>query len=245
MMTQAITRVIPPQITGNSTIAVLREQYIEDYSITQYAIPKIDEEHDILVAMIYDESTNETNAVIQKSYQTFIEHLLKQYRVLKKHGYKFYPSMKHYPDSVTMITELAVKKAIRYLPSYATDSIDNEHIMMQRTNAVDSQGNRLVATEVFRCVHDALAHAAGYSFGVIGEKGAWLIHRSCLPRDAHLALWNEARAQNTWTNAGPHMRKPDGKGFYTILKPGDPGFIPLPERPFPYQKTVVAPDEFT
>lgn len=244
MITQTISQVVPPQYTGNKTIEALREQYIQDYSINQYKIPKIDEEHDILAAMVYDECPPETNETIQQSYENFIEHLITQYKALVENGYQFYPSLIQYPDSASMIAELAVNKTISYLPVYATDSIDDTHIMMEQTGILDSQGNRLVANEVFRCVHDALAHSAGYSFGVKGEKGAWLIHRSCLPKESHLALWNETRGQNSWTNAGPHMRKPDGKGFYTLFQPGDSGFLTLHERPFPIQKTVIAPDEF-
>jgi hypothetical protein len=108
---------------------------------------------------------------------------------------------------------------------------------------VQGLGPHPVLNDVFRAVHDTIGHGvSGGSFGVAGERAAWIAHRETFPKEALPALWNETRGQAAWTNAGPHMRGVDVMGKTYLLGPKDPGFIPLKNRPFSEQKAGWGPD---
>lgn len=102
----------------------------------------------------------------------------------------------------------------------------------------DGTRQQLVANDVFRAVHDTIAHSEGHQFGPYGEKRAWWAHRSSLPRDAHLALWCETRAQNCWTNAGPHMTTTDDTGQPRLRQHHENNWLPMTQRPYAEQKCV-------
>ncbi len=92
----------------------------------------------------------------------------------------------------------------------------------------------------------SLAHSEGHQFGPYGEKRAWWTHRSCLPRDARLALWCETRAQNCWTNAGPHMVTGESSsGELRLKRRGEDGWAPISDRPYAQQKCVRVPSALT
>src|SRR5699024_9834020 len=123
-----------------------------------------------------------------------------------------------YDNSQHMLEDIKQRK-LKVLNTNTTPSIRKSHPMHSKTSLTDSLGTPMLANDIFRAVHDTLSHGFGYNFSFTGEKGAWLMHRSALPKEAHLAIWNETRGQNAWYNAGPHMRKTDGKGFYTLIQP--------------------------
>lgn len=243
--TEHIHSIINPQHAENTAITSLRHQYIQRHRFPAFTVPTVDTTADILNAIIYNDSSDQSFLpMMQTSYHVFINHLVKQFKELRHHGYFFYASERPYQSSAEMLQEISNTQSLRHLPSDHTDSIHTDHLMMRPTSLVDSNGADMSANDVFRCVHDVIAHGAGYSFGLSGEKGAWLIHRQCLSSVAHLALWNETRGQNAWTNAGPHMRKPDGQGFYSLLTSADTEYVPAAHRPFPQQKSVLAPYHF-
>ena len=249
MVYENIAREIAERIpTQHSSIAftdTLRAEYAEnDYSISHYSIPPTDETTDILSAMVYSDSADQRDLrTLQDSYGAFKTHIYRQFFLLKSSGVVFtahHGDDEPYSNSSDMLSDLA-NKQLTYLPTSKTDSIDETHPFMVETDFTNDMGEMMNANDVFRCVHDAIAHSAGYGFSFSGEKGAWLTHRALLPRSAHLALWNETRGQNAWTNAGEHIRLRDGKGFYRLPQKGDREWVPMGERPFPRQKCVLAP----
>ena len=92
-----------------------------------------------------------------------------------------------------------------------------------------------------RAVHDLYGHAVhGWQFGERGEENAWITHSQMFSRQAAPALTTETKGQNSWVNSGPHMRRPDG----TLIKKGEPGWLPPTERPFAEQKAGLLPKRF-
>lgn len=93
--------------------------------------------------------------------------------------------------------------------------------------------------DILRVVHDVIAHGLyADEFGPIGEEGAYRTH-AVVTQDP-LAIWalaTETRAQNSWVNYGPQMRGADGK----LLKPEDPGYLPIRDREFAEQKAILLP----
>lgn len=147
-----------------------------------------------------------------------------------------------------MLTDLRDNKHLYYFRTEESGDtgIGADHPMAKKITVKDHDGTErtIMANDAFRAVHDAIAHSEGHSFGPQGEKRAWWTHRSSLPREAHLALWNETRAQNVWTNAGPHMRTKDADGNPRLNQPGDDGYLPVADRPFSDQKCVIVPKHF-
>src|SRR5581483_8755218 len=94
----------------------------------------------------------------------------------------------------------------------------------------------------FRAVHDYFGHAVNKNqFGPKGEEAAAIDHLVTLTPDARPALVTETRGQNSFVNFGPHMRNEAGE----LIQKGEPGYLPLAQRPFAQQKAGLLPDEFT
>lgn len=143
-----------------------------------------------------------------------------------------------------MLADLRDNKHLYYfrteVSQHSEGALPPDHPMASTVTVISPDGHpvRMVANDVFRAVHDAIAHSEGHQFGPYGERRAWWTHRACLPRDARLALWCETRAQNCWTNAGPHMTTPGGDGAPQLLRQGDDGWMPVSQRPYAEQKCV-------
>jgi len=55
-------------------------------------------------------------------------------------------------------------------------------------------------------------------------------------------MTTETRGQNSWVNYGEHLRTgPEGR----IPQKGEPGYVPLQDRPFSDQKVMLLPEEFS
>ena len=119
---------------------------------------------------------------------------------------------------------------IYYLPTDATGGLTTGHPMGEH---IHTRYGTLLANDLFRIVHDAVAHSAGHSFGPRGERAAWWEHRRTMPAAARLALWNETTAQNAWTNYGPHMWR---NGQFVDM--------PLRDRPYAEQRIVIPPTDW-
>lgn len=188
---------------------------------------------DAFERMVHDPS----DPRVRQSYESFETVLMEQWHHLANEGYTYSPQgdAPGYADSRALIEALDGKHMRVYLTEGGGD-FPSDHPMLKPVS-VEGLGPRPVLNDVFRAVHDTIGHGvSGGSFGVMGERAAWLAHRDTFPSDALPALWNETRGQAAWTNAGPHMQSLDITGKKYVRGKKDPGFIPLPNRPFSEQK---------
>lgn len=94
-------------------------------------------------------------------------------------------------------------------------------------------GVELTHNDVFRAVHDAFGHVMfGHSFGPAGELLAAYCHMALYSDVARPVLFTEQVAQICWFFYGPHLRRADGQ----LRRPGEPGYVPPADRPYPEQK---------
>jgi hypothetical protein len=79
---------------------------------------------------------------------------------------------------------------------------------------------------MFRAVHDFFGHSQnGNQFGAVGEENAFRDHYAMFSPEAQKAMASETRGQNSWVNFGPNSH------------------LPVKERPFADQKSIILPEE--
>ncbi|MGP5022561.1 hypothetical protein ACTXIU_13330 [Glutamicibacter arilaitensis] len=234
-------------------IQMVRQLHAEEHDLPQRGrIVHFTDEDDMAAAKAYAECPHDPeHPKIKRSYRTFRRHIAEQYERLSNAGYQFHPwhgkEEQPYANSAEMLKDLRDNKRLYYYRTEVSQGTDgalpSDHPMAQTitVNNPDGTKQQLLANDAFRAVHDTIAHSEGHSFGPQGEKLAWWTHRSSLPREAHLALWNETRAQNVWTNAGPHMQADNSDGSKRVLRRDDEAWLPQTERPYSEQKCVVPP----
>lgn len=172
------------------------------------------------------------NPAVKASYESLGQQVDEQHAFLaERAGVKIEPwtgEGEPYPLGSKQMQEDVVKNNhLFFLPTDKTQMV-SDHPM--------AQGE---ANNKFRAVHDYMGHAAeGNSFGPKGEQAAYNAHRDTLTPDAHGALATETKGQNSWVNANPALRNLDGG----LVKKGEPGFVPLAERPFAEQKAGLLPE---
>jgi hypothetical protein len=104
---------------------------------------------------------------------------------------------------------------------------------LREPSGVTAQGVELTHNDVFRAVHDVFGHVMfGNSFGPRGEFKATYCHMHMYPEVVHPILFTEQIGQICWFFFGPHLLDRAGN----LPKPGDPGYLPLGQRPYPEQK---------
>lgn len=121
-------------------------------------------------------------------------------------------------------------------------SLPDDHPLAAKTGitATTPQGEEieLIFNDLFRGVHDFFGHATeGYQFGHRGEENAWLLHSQMYSDAARPAMATETRGQNSWVNAGEHLRRPDG----SLPQRGDADWVHPKDRPFANQKAGLLP----
>lgn len=231
-------------------IQALRQRYAAEHGLPERGpLPHLSEADDIAAAQAYEHAVHDpSDRTVRRSYAALREHVLAQHQMLLAAGYRFEPwhgqAEQPYADSADMLTDLRENKHLFYYRTEVSDTTEGAlqpgHPMAGLVQMPDEQGGTRTApvNDAFRCVHDTIAHSDGVQFGPVGERRAWWAHRSCLPPAAHLALFNETRGQNAWTNFGPHMRHPtEPRG----LRPHEPGWMPIPDRPYAEQKACRIP----
>lgn len=237
-------------------IQSIRQQHAERHGLpVRPACPHLTDQDDIALAMAYEKGQHDPHhPKIKRSYRALRRHIVEQHDALTAAGYTFTPwtgEGQPYASSAEMLADLRSNRHLYFFRTEVSQDTNGalplDHPMAQEVTVRDADGNEqhMVANDVFRAVHDAISHSEGHKFGPHGEKMAWFTHRSSLPREAHLALLNETRAQNVVTNAGRHMRTSDGAGGQRLLKKGEPGWTDIADRPYAEQKCVVLPDAFT
>jgi hypothetical protein len=235
-------------------IQMVRQLHAEKHDLpVRRPLPHLTDADDMAASIAWEKAEHQPDhPKLKRSYQTFTRHVGEQYNALTAAGYQFEPwhgeTEQPYRNSAEMLTDLRDNKHLYYFRTEESGDtgIGAGHPMAKKLTVTESDGTErtIMANDAFRAVHDAIAHSEGHSFGPQGEKRAWWTHRSSLPREAHLALWNETRAQNVWTNAGPHMRATDADGNPRLRKPGEDGYLPVAERPFSDQKCVIVAKHF-
>lgn len=229
-------------------IQSLRERYADAHGFPRrQPIPRLTELDDIAAARAYAASPHEPgHPQVARSYRSFRQHIAQQWDMLTNAGYRLEPwhgqSEQPYADSAAMLDDLRQNRHLFYfrteVSQHTEGALPPDHPMAKTVTVTMPDGQRepMVANDVFRAVHDAIAHSEGHQFGPYGEKRAWWTHRACLPREARLALWCETRGQNCWTNAGPHMTTSAEEGAPRLLQRGEAGWMPVSSRPYAEQK---------
>lgn len=162
-----------------------------------------------------------------ESHRVLIEEIDEQYRLFQEAGYAILlwrAEGQPYQDSREMRADV---RDNRRLFIYPTSGLSPDHPFASPAKPGWSWN------DVFRAVHDLVAHAAtGFQFGPVGEENAFRFHSTVQSAAAMPALAAETRLQNCWVNFGPHLRDDCGKP----IRPGELGYLPPPTRPYAPQK---------
>lgn len=200
---------------------------------------KINPEHLTHLANFYHNAPhNPSDPKVKRSYDALIHETKQQYKTLLNQGYKF-SKMKAgqknpYPTSSEMHHDVENNMHLHYFPTSlgfgSDDAPPADHPMLQPTEFKDSEGQPMLANDVFRQVHDVFGHVLNgkSKFGAKGEYQAFLNHKSMYSPAARSALASETLLQNSYVHAGPHAE-------YNKQNPTAPKFAP--------QKAVHVPEE--
>lgn len=185
----------------------------------------------------------------QRGYEALVKETLRQYDAAIAGGLKveaWAGESEPYPSSTAMHEDLTKNNHLYFLRTdagFGSDGGAANHPLLSKTpytvRRSDGKTHAMLANDVFRVVHDWLAHGVyNNQFGPLGEEKAWAVHMSTIADpDARRALTTETRGQNSWVNYGPHLRDADGN----IAQRGEAGYVPPTQRPFAPQKYVLFP----
>jgi hypothetical protein len=195
----------------------------------------------------YDDAPHSPAAPeVQKSYKSLTQDVGAQYQQLVDKGIKFEPwtgTGEPYKNSAEMREDLENNNHLFYFKTekgFGEGQDVTGHPMLEDSPFKASDGSVMPWNDVFRAVHDAYGHwVYGYEFGPRGEWNATRAHSETLAPEALPALLAETQGQNSFVNAGRHIRRQDG----TLPKKGEPDYVPLEERRFADQKAAVPPAE--
>jgi hypothetical protein len=196
---------------------------------------------------------NLENPLVQKAYQNLNTEIAKQYDYLTagEDGTRFTSQPwseggEPYKNSSEAINDIRTKNSLKFLKtdpsSFGPEGEDfSYHPLLQDSGRVDANGVRLTYNDLFRAVHDAIAHGLfAAEFGPVGEESAWQTHMRTLDDPwARWALTTETRGQNSFVNYREQMLGKDGMP----LRKGDDGYVPLDQRGFAEQKAALLPLE--
>jgi hypothetical protein len=175
---------------------------------------------------------------VQSAYADMIDETLEQYEIIKESGLKvefITGDVDPYGNNPRMGMEdiknnnhlfvFSTRDGYGQTGITAADLADNP--LLAETNVIIS-GQRALANDVFRLVHDWFGHNMhGVGFRATGEENAWRSHSRMYTPNARRAMTNETRGQNSWVNFGPHKdTNPTAKGAETIYAPQKIGLMP-------------------
>lgn len=147
----------------------------------------------------------------EESYSSLIDEIGRQYEALTAAGLKARawrgqgepygdPPGSTKPNSDTMRQEVAKTGEFSFFMTekgFGTGSATPDHPMLRQTKYKTADGEPMIANDLFRVVHDMVAHVrGGYSFSTNGEFNGMLTHASTLPESAWPALFAETFGQN-------------------------------------------------
>jgi hypothetical protein len=148
----------------------------------------------------------------KKAYATLIDEIGQQYEALVESGVKVRawrgdgepygdPPGSDRPNSSMMRRQIAETGEYSFFMTekgFGSGDYTKDHPMMKMTRHRTADGEPMLANDVFRVVHDFVAHVrGGYSFSTNGEFNGMLTHASTLPKAAWPALFSETFAQNS------------------------------------------------
>jgi hypothetical protein len=165
-------------------------------------------------AIAEEQAQGKPDEATKQSYEKFKKHLMSQYDALVDSGlivkawkgdgepYKVSEEKMWVPSSKKMrekVEETGVFYFFMTDKGFGEGQTDKAHPFLQMSSAKTADGEPMLYNDVFRVVHDAVAHLnGGYSFSTRGEMNAMLAHASTLPKDTWSALWAETFAQNAY-----------------------------------------------
>lgn len=201
------------------------------------------------VAKLYDAlpEDDSSNPEVVQAYENLTTEVLEQHKAMLGSGLKIelveenpYKSSKEMVEDVKR-GNLKVQRTDAQTFGSSPDVFQkSNHPMLKDSGFTDINGKPLLVNDVFRGVHDYIAHAAfGSTFGPLGEEAAWKAHLATIKDPlARRALTTETRGQNSWVNYRDEMIR-DGQP----TKKGDPGYVAPQDRPFAVQKFALLPEE--
>ena len=151
----------------------------------------------------------------KKSYDAFKAELLDQYSALVADGLRPIPftgkgePYNAGPDKLWTPSSEAMRQAVEktgefYFFQTKTgfggdgSTATKDHPLLEMSPAKDAKGNQMLWNDVFRVVHDNVAHIrGGFGFNTRGEMNGMIAHASTLTLAARPALFAETFAQNS------------------------------------------------
>lgn len=237
-----------PSPAPNEEVRDVAREYAKgagiDYRPKQDYVP-VNEDLAKRIADTYEAAKNQPDdPQVRAAYDALAKETVDQYNVIKGAGYEIEPYLgkgEPYKNSNELIADVRDNKHLYYLrteEAYGAGQSTEGNLML-RPSGVKINGQELPVNDVFRAVHDFYGHAKeGVAFGPKGEYNAWRSHAELYSPEAVRAMTSELLGQNSWTNAGKHLRDASGN----IPAKGEPGYKPLTERPFAEQKNFLMPD---
>lgn len=147
----------------------------------------------------------------EASYKSLVDEIGRQYEALTAAGLKARawrgegepygdPPGSTKPNSNKMREEVAKTKEFSFFMTdkgFGTGDATPDHPMLRETKHKTADGEPMIANDLFRVVHDMVAHVrGGFSFSTNGEYNGMLTHASTLPEAAWPALFAETFGQN-------------------------------------------------
>ena len=208
------------------------------------------------VAKVFDKlpDNDMQSGLTQEAYAALAKEIKEQYEILTSgpDGLKFTSKLyseggEPYKNSDAAIRDIRENNRLDFLKTdadaFGPPGADfSGHPLLKNSGLKDANGVPLLYNDLFRAVHDTIAHGMfGSSFGPVGEEGAFHVHVRTIQNPlARWAMLTETRGQNSWVNYRPEMLKKNGMP----LQKGDAGYIPLQERGFAVQKAALLPLEY-
>ena len=159
---------------------------------------------------------------VKSSYDAFKAAILKQWHSLVGAGYKLEPAnltniFSIYKNADEMIKDVRENKHLTFNAG-RPDNMPEDHPLAEPVPGM----NGLIYNDIFRAVHDVVAHATpGVDFSPAGEAAAWLAHSHTMPEEAQGALGQETIGQNSTSNQTKNLG------------------AAVDDRPFPPQKANI------
>lgn len=147
----------------------------------------------------------------EAAYKSLVDEIGSQYEALLASGLKVHawrgegepygdPPGSTRPNSSKMRRDIAESGEYSFFMTesgFGAGNVTENHPMLRETKFKTSDGEPMIANDVFRVVHDFVAHVrGGYSFSTNGEFNGTLSHASTLPEAAWPALFAETFGQN-------------------------------------------------
>ena len=152
------------------------------------------------------------NPLVMKAYRQMMAETAAQYREIMKTGLKveFIKGDDPYGNPRNAILDIVENNHFWVFStrdgfgSNEDFSVENNPLL-EETEFRTSNGEKMLANDLFRVVHDYFGHALpGVGFRATGEENAWRSHASMYTPLARRAMTSETRGQNSYVNFGPN-----------------------------------------